>query len=166
MNTETIETITVKFKGYWRGANATGVPNDSGIYCVYSCRNDNESWAVIIDDLLYIGQSDCVQDSIYDEDRNYDWFERLDHEKMQELCFSFCQLPTNTYSEGDRKNIVANLIQHNTIKPTCRNDELDMSIFSKIQLKTSGANFHLDRYLPSLEFGVNNQEKTSVSSRL
>ena len=32
-----MKTITLKFNGYWREVNKGGVPNQSGIYCVYSC---------------------------------------------------------------------------------------------------------------------------------
>ncbi|MBE6673602.1 MAG: GIY-YIG nuclease family protein [Ruminococcaceae bacterium] len=80
-------TISLNFDGYWREANKKGIPDKSGIYCVYTCTYNHDTKKVTIHKLLYIGESNNVNDRINNHERLSDWKNAL--EKNQTLCYSF-----------------------------------------------------------------------------
>ena len=83
----TAKTISIKFKGYWRDEDKSGVPAQSGVYCVYECKYNKDNDSVSLLKLIYIGEADNVQERIANHEKYQDW---LKHVRFgNELCFSF-----------------------------------------------------------------------------
>jgi len=81
------KTISIKFKGYWRDKDKSGVPAQSGVYCVYECKYNKNNDSVSLLKLIYIGEADNVQERIANHEKYQDW---LKHVRFgNELCFSF-----------------------------------------------------------------------------
>lgn len=81
------QSYTLDFDGYWREANKSGVPNKSGIYCVYSCTHDAINKTVSLKKLIYIGQSDNVNSRLSNHEKLSDWGKHTS--KGEVLCYSF-----------------------------------------------------------------------------
>ena len=135
------KTIELKFRGYWRAKNASGIPNESGIFCVYLCTYNSDSDTVTLHKLLDVGQSEKVQDAIYETDLNVHWFKKLD--EGQELCFSFA--PVHDFDESGRKKIVASLINFHGTGPEIEKLSLLQENPEQLDLVTKGTNYFLDR---------------------
>jgi excinuclease UvrABC nuclease subunit len=82
------KTIIIKFKGYWRDEIKSGVPAQSGVYCVYECKyHKNDDPPILLLKLIYIGEADNVRERIANHEKYQDW---LKHVRFgNELCFSF-----------------------------------------------------------------------------
>ncbi len=82
------KTIKIKFEGYWRDKKKSGVPAQSGVYCVYECKyneaNDRVSFLIT---LIYIGEADNVRERIANHEKYQDWLKHV--RSGNELCFSF-----------------------------------------------------------------------------
>jgi hypothetical protein len=81
------QTYKIEFNGYWREENKAGVPDESGIYCVYTCTHNKQDKTVTLHKLVYIGESDKVRTRISNHERQGDWESHL--KSGQELCYSF-----------------------------------------------------------------------------
>ena len=103
-----MKTITLKFNGYWREVDKGGVPNQSGIYCVYSCIYNASEKTVRLLRLLYIGESENVRERLINHERLQDWQNAL--QKGETICYSFAAI-----NENDRERAEAALIYK--IKP-------------------------------------------------
>lgn len=79
--------ITIKFDGYWRDENKSGLPARTGVYCVYECTHNVEDKNVSIHKLIYIGEAEEVKSRVADHERYEGWLNHL--RKGNELCFSF-----------------------------------------------------------------------------
>ena len=98
--------VTLNFVGYWREGNEGYIPQEAGIYCVYSCTRkvrDKKSF-LRIKRLLYIGESQNVNERIANHEHYLDWEEKLNDGEI--LCFSFAEVE----NESDRKAAEAGLI--------------------------------------------------------
>lgn len=82
-----VQSYVITFDGYWRAVNTGGIPDKSGIYCVYACFYSAEKRKVKLVNLIYIGESANVRARIANHERYEDWNNYL--EVGQELCFSF-----------------------------------------------------------------------------
>jgi len=81
------QTYAVEFDGYWREPNKSGVPAQSGIYCVYVCTHDKEAGTVSLRKLIYIGESEDVRTRLSDHEKQQDWEMQLKSD--EQLCYSF-----------------------------------------------------------------------------
>jgi excinuclease UvrABC nuclease subunit len=81
------QTYAVEFEGYWREQNKSGVPAQSGIYCVYACTHDTQANTVSLRKLIYIGESDNVRSRISNHEKQRDWERRL--KAGEQLCYNF-----------------------------------------------------------------------------
>ena len=81
------QTYTVEFEGYWREPNKSGVPSQSGIYCVYACTHDTQANTVTLRKLIYIGESDNVCSRISNHEKQRDWERNLN--AGEQLCYNF-----------------------------------------------------------------------------
>lgn len=133
------------FRGYWRAVNSTGVPNEPGIFCVYASTYNPETRGVTLKKLVYVGESDRVQDFIYDYEQIEDWFNRL--EEGEEICFSFASLPPENYSEDERKLIASVLARNNGEIPILFPDNFELPPNASINIKTDGENSKLDKFI-------------------
>lgn len=80
--------IDLEFDGYWREVNKSGVPAQSGIYCVYTCtpKKVNDEIKLTIHELIYIGESSNVQTRLDTHERLGDWKQHL--KSGDTLCYS------------------------------------------------------------------------------
>ena len=82
------KTISINFDGYWRDEKKSGIPETSGIYCVYECTyNVQEKTIKKIHKLIYVGESDNANDRIAKHEKYKDWIKHV--RQNNELCFSF-----------------------------------------------------------------------------
>ena len=81
------KTISIELKGYWRDENKSGVPADSGVYCVYECKHDKQESTVSLLTLIYIGESGNACDRIANHEKRDDWLTHVG--SGNELCYSF-----------------------------------------------------------------------------
>jgi hypothetical protein len=84
------KTFNVSFDGYWREEKASGIPNKSGVYCVYACTHNVVNNTVSLHELLYIGESDKVCDRIRNHEMKTEWKSRVP--PSEELCYSFAEV--------------------------------------------------------------------------
>jgi len=85
------QTFSLTFQGYWREENKAGIPEGSGVYCVYTCtlKQDN---TVTIHKLIYIGEGGNVRKRIAEHPKA-DWDVWRGHlNRGEELCFSFARV--------------------------------------------------------------------------
>ncbi len=81
------KTISVEFDGYWRDEKKAGVPDKSGLYCVYECTHNVSENTVTLQQLIYIGEADNVRDRLANHEKYSDWLHHV--RRGNELCFSF-----------------------------------------------------------------------------
>ena len=81
------KTINIKFDGYWRDENKGGIPEQSGVYCVYECTHNVQEKTVSIHKLIYVGESANVNDRVANHGKYEDWLKHV--RRGNELCFSF-----------------------------------------------------------------------------
>lgn len=67
------QTFSIEFDGYWREPNKGSVPAKSGIYCVYSCVYDAQGKTVSLKKLIYIGESENVNERLANHEKLPDW---------------------------------------------------------------------------------------------
>lgn len=123
------KTITINFDGYWRDKDKSGIPEQSGVYCVYSCAYDLNTEKVSIHKLIYIGESGDVRSRIADHGKYHDWLKHVN--KGDELCFSFGAVET-----GDRSRSEAAMIFKH--KPPENVEYTDSFPFDKTTMSLSG----------------------------
>ena len=122
--------IELKFDGYWREINSSGIPNNSGIYLVYCCKYNATAKAVSIKKLIYIGESGKVKDRISGHKKKSEcWNGKLQSGEV--LCYSFAPI-----ASPDRERAEAALIFKH--KPTCNDEYKDNFPFDETTIKSSG----------------------------
>lgn len=67
------QSYAIEFDGYWREPNKGSIPAKSGIYCVYSCLYDASAKTVDLKKLIYIGESDNVNERVANHEKLADW---------------------------------------------------------------------------------------------
>ena len=130
-----MKNIRLDFEGYWLEANKNGIPDASGIYCVYACTYNANTDKVSIRELIYVGESDNVRNRISNHERLADWKKRL--RSNETLCYSFAGV-----SENDRVRAEAAVIFHH--KPPCNTEYRNSFPFDTTTVTTSGRNAMLD----------------------
>ncbi len=86
------QTYSIEFDGYWREKNKGSVPSKSGIYCVYSCVHNVAEKNITIKKLIYIGESENVNQRIDGHKKLPDWKKHLNSGEV--LCYSFGGVPS------------------------------------------------------------------------
>lgn len=130
-----MKTISLNFQGYWLEAKKNGIPNESGIYCVYTGTPSKDGKTVTLRSLIYVGESDNVRKRLREHERLSDWKKYLNHGET--LCYSFASV-----TNEDRKRAEAALIYHH--KPPCNTEYKNAFPFEDTTVKTSGKNKFLD----------------------
>lgn len=67
------KTISLNFGGYWREVAISGLPAESGVYCVYTCVYNKENKTVSLKKLIYIGESEDVKKRISNHEKWDQW---------------------------------------------------------------------------------------------
>ena len=115
--------------------NKNGIPDASGIYCVYACTYNAITDKVSIRELIYVGESDNIWNRISNHERLADWKKRL--RSNETLCYSFAGV-----SENDRVRAEAAVIFHH--KPPCNTEYRNSFPFDTTTVTTLGRNAMLD----------------------
>lgn len=123
------QTYSIEFDGYWGEKSISGIPEKSGIYCVYESTPPNSEKKITISKLIYIGESSNVNDRIKNHEKCDYWKKQLSSDKV--LYFSFA--PVDSYS---RNRIEAALIFKH--KPSVNTEYVECFPFDKTTIKLSG----------------------------
>ena len=78
------------FDGFWREAQKAWITPCAGIYCVYACTYLADVQKVRLDKLLYVGQSENVNERILSHEKASYWNAFL--QPAQELCYSVAEV--------------------------------------------------------------------------
>lgn len=128
------KTFDISFEGYWREPKIGGIPNKSGVYCVYECTHNTSAETVSIHRLIYIGESADVNRRINGHEKWNDWKRYV--RSGNQLCFSF------GYIESDyRERVEAALI--NEHQPPVNSEYKYRFPFDTTTVRTSGCNAKL-----------------------
>jgi len=128
------QTFELVFDGYWREPNKGGIPDKSGVYCVYECTHDETEKNVTIHRLIYIGQGENVRTRVANHEKWNDWKKYV--RGNNQLCFSFAPVDKDTI---DR--IEAALIFKHT--PPENTEYIDSFPFDKTTIISEGRTFLL-----------------------
>lgn len=124
------KTYEVEFEGYWRDENKGGLPEVSGVYCVYTCTYDAQASTVSLKKLIYIGEAANICERVAGHEKYDQWKKHLT--AGQQLCFSASRI-----GSADRDRCEAALIFKH--KPP-ENEEYKNSFpFDTTTMKLSGA---------------------------
>lgn len=140
----TINAIVLNFRGYWRAPNAGGLPDQSGVYCVYACTHNAKKKTVSLKRLLYIGESVNIQDRVIHHERWDDWERQLEWDEV--LCFTAAPV-----EEENRSRAEAAMIRVH--KPICNRNRFSLFPYVTTMISTAGRNallkseFTVDRYM-------------------
>lgn len=122
-------TFNVKFEGYWREKSIGGIPDKSGVYCVYECTYNSEKDTVSIHRLIYIGKAGNVRERIRNHEKWQAWKRHV--RSGNELCFSFGSLQ----SENRDRVEAAFIFEH---KPPENEEYKNEFPFDTTTINTSG----------------------------
>ena len=107
-------TVNLDFRGYWRDVDKSGVPAESGIYCVYVCKFiPPPKDTVTLTKLIYIGEANDVNDRISNHEKRSKWEDEVPSDHV--LCFSFAGA-----TSPNRERAECALIYHH--QPTCNEE--------------------------------------------
>lgn len=79
----------LKFDGYWREVNKDYLPEDSGIYLIYTCRYNSIRDTVELSGLIYIGQAENIRKRI--AQHGVDEFRKVLKEN-ETLCYAYASV--------------------------------------------------------------------------
>ena len=133
----TVKAFDIELKGYWREPNIGGVPEESGVYCVYECTYNASEKTVSIHELIYIGEADNVRNRIETHEKKDDWKQHV--RNGNELCFSFARFPSTDRNRGE-----AALIFHH--KPPVNDEYKDSFPFDRTTISISGKTAKLNTH--------------------
>lgn len=128
--------FALEFAGYWREPTIGGLPEESGIYCIYACTHDQKKNTVSIQRLLYIGESGNVQGRVKGHPKKDAWERQLRAGEV--LCFNAAKI-----SAASRERAEAALIYYH--KPVCNIEYKDNFPFDKTTVTTSGRSAMLSK---------------------
>jgi len=123
------QTYSIEFDGYWREKNKGSVPSKSGIYCVYSCVHNVTEKNITIKKLIYIGESENVDQRIDGHEKLPDWKNHLNSGEV--LCYSF-----GGVSSANRDRCEAAMIYKH--KPPENSEYANSFPFDKTTMNLSG----------------------------
>lgn len=125
----------IELKGYWREENKGGVPDESGVYCVYECTFDSQKEKVRIHKLIYIGEAENVRDRIANHEKLDDWKSHV--RSGNELCYNF-----GGVASSDRERVEAAYIFHH--EPPENDEYVESFPFDRTRVRSTGDTSKLD----------------------
>lgn len=123
------QTFNQTFEGYWREQAKGGIPSKSGIYCVYECTHNVQDNTVNIHKLIYIGESENVNQRIANHEKQKDWEKHIRQGNV--LCYAFSAV--ESYS---RLRVEAAFIYRH--QPPVNTEYTDNFPFDKTIVKSEG----------------------------
>jgi len=129
------QTFNVELQGYWRDKNKSGISNHSGVYFVYVATYNQQKETVLLNKLIYIGESDNVNVRVQNHEKYEEWKTYLS--KGQELYFS-----TGQVDDNDRFRVeAAYIFKH---KPHVNTEYVNSFPFDQTTINSSGTTALLD----------------------
>jgi hypothetical protein len=98
------QTFDLVFNGYWREAKLSGIPAQSGVFCVYVCTHDPVDKMVVLQHLIHIGETGNANSTIAQSTLWPVWNGARDNDRQQ-ICFNFAPAESRY-----RRQIAATLI--------------------------------------------------------
>ena len=129
------KSYSLDFDGYWRVPNKGGLPDRSGIYCVYACVHNASAETVTIRRLFYIGEAANIRNRVANHERWDDWTRELKTGEV--LCFNAALISP----AADRERAEAAMIHRH--KPSCNVEYVNKFPFDKTTISTAGKNSKL-----------------------
>ena len=128
-----VQTFVIEFDGYWNEPNKGGFPAMSGVYCVYSCVHNVINKTVSLKKLIYIGESNDVNDRISSHEKLPDWKNHLN--SREELCYSFAGIAGTNRAKCEAAMIFKHKPPENTeYVKSFPFDQTTMNLSGKIDL--------------------------------
>ncbi|KKL54011.1 hypothetical protein LCGC14_2269690 [marine sediment metagenome] len=106
------QTFTIELDGFWREQNKGSIPAKSGVYCVYSCVSNTKEKIILLKKLIYIGESEDVNNRISDHEKLPEWRKHLKSGEM--LCYSFGEVEATNRARCEAAMIFKHKLQKNT----------------------------------------------------
>ncbi len=123
------KTYNIIIHGCWSDVIKGSVPKHSGVYFVYECTHNKEEKTASIHRLIYIGESDDVNDRIANHEKHDDWIKHVRNGNT--LCFSIGPVQT-----ADRERVeAAYIFKH---KPPENEEYIDNFPFDQTTVNSSG----------------------------
>lgn len=129
INNMAAQTFNVVIDGYWRDVNKSGLPKVSGVYFVYEAKFNEQAQTVSLLRLLYIGESDDINNRVANHERYEDWKRLVNVGNT--LCFS-----AGPVSGNDRFRVEAAYIFHH--KPPLNVEYKNNFPFDQTRVISSG----------------------------
>lgn len=130
-----METILLKFDGYWLERYVDELPHEAGVYCVYACEPMGVDKIVVLRELIYIGSAEDVATCLADHASIDVWKLRLRNGEV--LCYSFAPVA------GDAVDMVrGGLVAHHM--PPCNRVEKDVLPCAEVSVSIAGEHIFLD----------------------
>lgn len=126
----TAQSYHLEFGGYWREPNRGGIPNQSGIYSVYTSTYNASAQTVSLHKLVYIGESENVRDRIEGHEKWPAWRRHL--QLGQQLSFSYAPI-----AGGRERAEAAMIFRH---KPPENDEYVDNFPYERTTITTAGRN--------------------------
>lgn len=129
--------FSLEFLGYWRYENRGGVPEKSGVYCVYASTYNSLNETVDLKRLLYIGEAGDMRKRLVNHEKLREWEKQL---KPGEI-ISFSCVQVDAYY---RERVEAALIYKH--KPPVNTEYIYHFPYDETTISTSGCNALLYTY--------------------
>ena len=129
---DVVHDYDLRFDGYWVSGDEHLLPNYSGIYCVYSCKDNFSNKTVSLTRLLYIGRAENINERHKCHEKIALWKSCLNIGET--LCYSCAALPKKSLVICESALICAH-------QPLPCNETGDKAFWhDKTHIKTSGCN--------------------------
>ncbi len=97
--------FNVSINGYWSDVNKSRLPKVSGVYFVYEAKNNEQAQTFSLLRLLYIGESDDINNRVLNHERYEEW------KKILNVNNTLCFFAGSVYN-NDRFRVEAAYIFH------------------------------------------------------
>ena len=143
----------LNFSGYWIDSSLESIPNQSGVYCVYTCTYNPLSNQVNLKKLIYIGEAQNVNSRIANHEKWQTWNRQTSY--GERICVSVAE------TNFDRDRIEAALIHFH--KPPLNTEYQNTFPFPDTTVGTSGTNAFLEN---NFSVSANYQRVPNLFGRL
>ena len=126
--------VQIALQGCWIDQNRYGIPALQGVYFVYACEYFHEKNSVTLKRLLYVGQSENVNQRLLEHEGLLDWRTHLLEGEM--LCFAVAQVEGSVLSDVEAAMIYV-------LKPSCNAELKNQYTHRPIRVKSSPTSFLL-----------------------
>ena len=126
-----MNSFSINVQGYYLDGSRKNFPSDSGIYFVYRGIHDKEKNRAILNELIYIGETDNLFQRHNEHNRRQDFLNTLEKGEVLFYCYAI----TNV-TEEERKQIESALIY--TILPSLNEKSTTEFDYPATEVKVEG----------------------------